>query len=155
MSVSKNLNFPIYTMRILSSRVYVIASPELIHNGFRDTKALSFEPFVIESSKRLFVMSEQTRKIVEVPSTGVGIETYLSLIHDVMAKALAPGPALLQTNARVLASMAQLFDDIGTTEQQISLYRWVRDIITLATAEAFYGPNNPFSNDHSLIDDLW
>ncbi len=94
-------------------------------------------------------------KIIEAPPQVEGGDNYLSAIHQSMFQAMAPGASLLEMNSRVLTTMAQYLDQIGTDEQQIGLYRWTRDILTIATASALYGPENPVSDDNKLIDCLW
>lgn len=142
-------------MKVFSSRIYVICSPELIHNAFRNPKALSFEPFVIESSWRSFNITEKGMKVISAPPKVEGGETYLSAIHQSIFQAMAPGQSLLEMNSRVLTSMARYLDEIGTEEQPKRLYLWTRDVLTIATADTLYGSKNPVSDDNKLIDYLW
>jgi cytochrome P450 len=37
----------------------------------------------------------------------------------------------------------------------IDLYRFVRDTVTTATQNTFFGPNNPFENDPELVESFW
>jgi hypothetical protein len=142
-------------MRVFGSRIYVICAPELVHSAFRIPKVLSFEPFVIESSRRAFNITEEGMKIIEAPPKVEGGENYLSAIHKSMFEAMAPGASLLEMNSRVLATMAQYLDQIGNDEQPMNLYQWVRDVLTIATADALYGPKNPVSDNKKLVDYLW
>jgi hypothetical protein len=142
-------------MKVFSSRVYVICSPELVHNAFRNPKALSFEPFIIESSRRSFNIKEESMKIIETLPEVEGGENYMSAIHHTMYQAMAPGQSLLEMNSRVLTTMAQYLDQIGTVEQPKRLYRWTRDVLTIAAANALYGAKNPVSDNNKLIDCLW
>jgi hypothetical protein len=141
-------------MKVLGSRIYVICSPELVHNAFRIPKALAFEPFVIESSRRTFNITEEGMKVIGAPPNERG-ENYISAIHHSMYTALAPGSSLLEMNSRVLSTMARHLDNIGTNDQSKGLYRWTRDVLTVATAEALYGAKNPVSDNPKLIDCLW
>lgn len=72
-----------------------------------------------------------------------------------MYQAMAPGASLLEMNSRVLSTMARYLDQIGADEQTKPLYRWTRDVLTIATADALYGPKNPVSDNNKLIDCLW
>jgi hypothetical protein len=142
-------------MKVFSSRIYVICSPELVHNAYRNPKALSFEPFVLESCRRSFDIKEESMKIIEAPPEVEGGENYASATHHTMYQALAPGQSLLEMNSRVLITMAQYLDQIGTDEQPKRLYRWTRDVLTISTANALYGAKNPVSDNNKLIDSLW
>jgi hypothetical protein len=142
-------------MKVFGSRIYVICSPELIHNAFRIPKALAFEPFVIESSRRTFNITEEGMKVIGAPPKVEGGENYISAIHQSIYSALAPGPALLEMNSRVLSTMARCLDDMGTHQQPKSLYHWTRDVLTIAASEALYGSKNPVSDNPKLIECLW
>jgi hypothetical protein len=94
-------------------------------------------------------------KIIETPPEVEGGENYLSVIHHTMHQAMAPGQSLLEMNSRALTTMAQYLDQIGTDEQPKRLYRWTRDVLTIAAANALYGAKNPVSDNNKLIDCLW
>lgn len=140
-------------MKILSSRVYVICAPELVHSAFRIPKSLSFDPFVIESSRRSFAITKEGMDLIRAEKEDG--DYYRAAIHKSMYEALAPGPSLLDMNARVLSSAARFLNTIDAEEQPRSLYRWMRDSLTLATADAIYGRQNPVEDDPKLIDNLW
>ena len=94
-------------------------------------------------------------EVIKAPPKVEGGENYLSAIHQSMLQAMAPGASLLDMNSRVLSTMAEYLDKIGTEGQTINLYRWTRDVLTIATAGALYGSKNPVSDDNKLIDSLW
>jgi hypothetical protein len=71
-----------------------------------------------------------------------------------MLEALSPGTGLSELNKGVLDKVAEHLNVIDGGEN-VGLYRWVRDVLTLATADALYGPHDPMNADHSLIDNLW
>lgn len=94
-------------------------------------------------------------KVIEAPPEVEGGENYMSAIHQSMVQAMAPGQSLLEMNSRVLTAMARYLDEIGMEKKSKSLYRWTRDVLTIATAEALYGTKNPISDNNKLIDCLW
>lgn len=51
--------------------------------------------------------------------------------------------------------VAEFLNGINDHGESFGLYRWIRDALTLATADALYGTKSPLNNDHSLIDHLW
>lgn len=93
-------------------------------------------------------------KIIGARPVVEGEGTYLTALHQSMAAALTPGPALLDMNTRVLSSLTRYIDAIGPKQQPRGLYRWVKDVFTLSIAEAMYGAKNPISDDPKLVDCL-
>jgi len=164
-SSSKCPSWPAFTLRIFSSRVYVICEPSLIQAAYRNTKAFDFGSFVVESAERLFEISEQGMKIMRGETApgydpngpflnGNNGDSFLNEDHRRMVATLSPGPALLELRTAVLDRVAGSVNGIGDGEK-FGMYRWMRDILTIASAEAIYGPENPFSNDPALVNALW
>ncbi|KAG4442622.1 hypothetical protein IFR05_001878 [Cadophora sp. M221] len=52
----------------------------------------------------------------------------------------------------VLEKVAVSLNVINGDVEVFGLCRWVRDVLTLATTDALYGPQSPLIADHSLID---
>lgn len=83
-------------------------------------------------------------------------KSFLNENHRIMADTLSPGPALIDLNRAVLEGVAGSLNDIDNNgDGKFGLYRWMRNTITIASAEAIYGPNNPFSGNSELVDSLW
>ncbi|CAG8980422.1 hypothetical protein HYALB_00003987 [Hymenoscyphus albidus] len=163
---SKCPSWPAFTLRIGAARIYVICDPSLIQAAYRNAKTFDFGSFVVESSERLFQISEHGMKIIRGETTpgydpngpflnGNNGKSFLNENHRIMVDTLSPGPALRSLNRAVLDRVAGSLNDIDSTEGKFGLYRWMRDIITHASAEAIYGPNNPFSGNPKLVEDLW
>jgi hypothetical protein len=76
-------------------------------------------------------------------------------LHQEMYSALAQGPLLQQTNARLLNCLARHLDAVETAQPTKNLYSLMRNLYAMASAEALYGAENPISRDHSLIQCIW
>ena len=63
---SKKHNHPIYTLQTLTKRTYVVGSPELVIAVQKDTKNLSFNPFVVAFTPRMFNVSKRDMEIVNL-----------------------------------------------------------------------------------------
>lgn len=72
-----------------------------------------------------------------------------------MVAALARGPNLLETNARVLNYLAKSLNSIGTYPESRRLFGWLRDEYTIGSAETLYGSPNPVSENRNLIQSIW
>ncbi|KAG0649367.1 Cytochrome P450 monooxygenase [Hyphodiscus hymeniophilus] len=146
-------SWPIFTLKIFGSRIYVITSPELVQAVFRNSKSLSFEPIAFKGSQRILQMGKE-----EIEKLGASPDfkhaDYMDKINKGMHASLQPGAPLFEMNSRALNRFAVFLNEIDTTEKQINLYTWVRDHFTLASADAMYGEENPIAEDLSLIDSL-
>ncbi|KAL2074507.1 hypothetical protein VTL71DRAFT_8285 [Oculimacula yallundae] len=163
---SKFPSYPAFTLRIFSSRIYVICDPSLIQAAYRNTKTFDFGSFVVESSQRAFNIGERGMKIMRGETSpdydpngpylnGNNGISFLNEHHKHMVESLSPGVGLSELNQGVLERVAASINDIGQHGKTIGIYRWIRDVLTLATADMLYGPESPLNDDHSLIDSLW
>lgn len=88
------------------------------------------------------------------PLNGNNGDSFLNDHHNLMIEILSPGPALRELKSEVLDRVAGSLDDLGR-RGKVELYEWTRDVLTIASAEAIYGPENPFSSDPKLVNALW
>lgn len=72
-----------------------------------------------------------------------------------MVAGLTPGEGLSELNRRVVEGVAGTLNAVDESEGGRGLYRWIRDSLTLATADALYGVESPLNKDRGLIDALW
>jgi hypothetical protein len=155
-----------FTLKVLANRIYVICDPALIQAAYKNSKVFDFTTFVVDSSKKGFEISEDGMKVIR-GETAPGYDpkgpflngnngpSFLNENHDVMYKTLSPGPGLLELNSGVLNLLAFSVNELGSEVLEISLYKWMRDLLTLATSSALYGPHDPLHSDPSLVDALW
>lgn len=141
-------------MKILGQRIYIINDAALVQVTMRHTRSLSFEPIIIQASAQMFNVDDHVMKILGHTAPN-NEPTYMHDLHTAMTTPLMPGPALYEMNARALECLGSILNGIGAEEQQKTLFGWIRDIFTEASAEALYGPENPVNCDRSLIDSLW
>lgn len=76
-------------------------------------------------------------------------------LHHAMYGALAQGPALLETNKRVLNCVAGSLNEVGTQFEQKHLFNWLRTFYTTGSAEALYGKENPIRDNVGLVPMIW
>ncbi|KAM0543984.1 hypothetical protein ACHAPJ_012009 [Fusarium lateritium] len=139
----------IATLPILGGKLYVVFDPAIIQSIFRK-KSLSFEPFASEFAQRELLISDETAHKLKTTSL---VPDFFAAIHPAMT-----GDHLHRMNANALNYVSQELATIGDAETPLkssNLWLWLRDLITLATSEAMYGPENPIRENKSLVDDLW
>ncbi|TVY80714.1 7-alpha-hydroxycholest-4-en-3-one 12-alpha-hydroxylase [Lachnellula suecica] len=144
-------SWPAFTLRIFSSRVYVICDPSLVQAAYRNTKSFDFNNFVVDCAEKLFEISEHGMKIVR-GETAAGYDPNGPFLNGLKGDSFLNDDHKLMSG--VLSRVAGSINNMGEGGK-IELYKWMRDIITIASAEAIYGPENPFSEDPTLVDALW
>ena len=124
----------------------------------RNTKTLTFNPFIAAMSKRLFDVDKKTMDIIKTNMDGEqGKWGLIPETHDGIYTALAPGPTLDWMNETMLRKLLPFVDELeqrgDTTE--IDLYSWIRRAFAVSSTEAVYGPKNPFNHIAGLEEAFW
>ena len=61
---SNKANPPIHTLNVLSNKLYIVTGPELVNAVTRNSKTLSFSPFIAEVALRLTGVGEADVAII-------------------------------------------------------------------------------------------
>jgi hypothetical protein len=108
----------------------------------------------LEFGQRVFGLSDLAMEKLWGPDRDV--ETSVAPITMHRIKAAMQGQNLLRMNVKALAYIAETLNGIEGEGMRVSnLYTWLRDFMTMATAEGIFGSQNPVMEDPSLIDALW
>ena len=151
---SSKCNLPIYTLRVLNSKIYVVTSPELINAVNRNSKALAFNPFVAQLGKRITGHDEPTSHIVQHSLNGEEGPGYVVDVHDRIVAALSPGRYLEEMTNSFLKDAWHYLDRLET-DNVVDLFAWTRDVVTMSSTRAIYGPGNPFDNNPEFVGYFW
>ena len=122
---------------------------------FRNSKAFSFDSYVVFATKNLMGASNEAMEIVKQPPAVEGGESYMNEAHKVMFEGLASPRELLKMEKYGFAQLSRELNNPEVDGLEIKWYNWVRNVVTRAAADAVYGPENPVARDPSLIDRLW
>lgn len=144
---------PVFTLPMFTSKMYIIAAPELQQVALR-SQNLDFNPFIVEFGIRLVGSGPEAAKIFRQVPEDPNEMPFLRAFHKALHEHMVPGPKVQCMNASMLGTMAKEVDGIQD-ELNDSLYVWLRDIFSVATATAVFGSNNPWAKDRSLIDSFW
>ena len=82
-------------------------------------------------------------------------DCFLNDNHKLMVEMLSKGTAFNDLNKNMLEGVATAVNNLDQERGKISVYSWMRDVLTLSTSSALYGPHNPLAKDRGLIDHLW
>lgn len=135
-----------------------MTSPELVAAVSRNSKSLSFNPFISEIGVRLTRPDEKTRAIIDDNLNGeLGQWGYVMEVHDMTVAALGPGKGLdSMTSAMLIQSAAHLeTSDVEFARGSIKLYAWTRHLFTLCSSKALYGSCNPLDSQPELEQAFW
>ncbi|KAI1487550.1 cytochrome P450 [Biscogniauxia mediterranea] len=133
--------YPVYTLRLPGSRLYVINSTALIPVAQRQFKTLAFGP--IEARAAENVMGASKAAIAIMTKDLVADHGYLSTFTKAIHPALSPGPGLDAMNHVSVQTIAAALEKMGTQTRHVKMYEWIRHEIFMATTDGVYGPQNP------------
>lgn len=162
---SKNIaseHFPIFTMPMPGSRMYIVTDPSLAAT-VQKTKSLSFNPIIPQVTKRILGLDEPT---VHILATNIGREHgnegFYPEVRDLVYSTMTPGDRLEElTNIAVdkfRKHLEMYADNLKSKPSHSStedLLLWTQHIVTVATADFLYGPSNPIATDKSLESSFW
>lgn len=151
---SAKCKHPIYTLNMLTGKVYIVTSPNLVSAVNRNSKSLAFNPFIAQLGKRITGHDETTSQIVQRNLNGEQGSGYVIEVHDGLVAALAPGVHLDNMVERMLQKASSYLDELDRSDE-IDLFVWMRRMVTMCSTAAIYGPENPFDKDSEYSDLFW
>ncbi|KAL4928010.1 cytochrome P450 [Aspergillus undulatus] len=157
--LNKKLRLPIFTIRMPGRKIYVITKPDLITRVDRQSKAFSFAPIVSEFSSVTCGTSKEANEILN--QNLLGEHGNWGLCEDMVAgmrESLKPGENLDFMNKTMAKEVCGLLDatkpEAGKEFRIIQLSAWVAEVVTMATTNSVYGPNNPYKRQ-DVKDAFW
>ncbi|KAI4236576.1 MAG: hypothetical protein L6R40_006132 [Gallowayella cf. fulva] len=149
---------PIFTLSILTKQVHIINSPDLVVAVQKNPKVYDFSVFAIAMLPRLFDLDSKTMRLASTQIDHPGGSWNLVVeTSRIMHRCLAPGPSLESMERLALTKMLRYFDELGNKpgDTVLELFAWLRTVMTIASTEAVYGPQNPFGKTAELEHALW
>jgi hypothetical protein len=137
---------PIATLPMLNGKVYVVWDAALIQSIYRN-KNLSFVPFAVDFAQRELKYTDEEDKIVR--ERGL-MDEFFDAVHEGMS-----ANHTHRMNANALRSITEYLGGLDNEKEIPNLFIWLRDLMTVATCEALYGPENPLRGRPDLINDVW
>ncbi|KAL7807125.1 cytochrome P450 [Trichoderma aethiopicum] len=148
-------SWPAYTLSVIGHKTYVVTSPGLSHAALK-SRAMSMDPLIANVSSNMLGLSKEAGHYFGLDHAGVYRDTLaIRDRREEFSHSLAPGPGAnlpAQNCSDVVAEAVNAFDAEWVTRD---FFIWVRDVITLGTANGLYGPKSPMAVDNSLIQDIW
>ena len=149
---------PIFTMTMPGQKMYIVTKPELIQSIQKQPKALAFPPIEAKFAAKICGSSDEAHRILMKNLNGDEGDWGLSMdSYACMRAALSPGPGLDDMNRVMIQNIAASLDSLkpaSGSRTKIGLAKWLRRVVTEATTNSVYGPQNPFK-DVEVADAFW
>ena len=139
---------------MLNMKIYVVTSPALVNAVNRNSKKIAFNPFIAQLGKRMTGHDEATGQIVQHKLNGEDGPGYVIDVHDGTVASLTPGKDLEEMTQTFLKQVSPYLDALAI-DGEINLFEWTRNMVTMCSTRAVYGPDNPFNHDETLIKSFW
>lgn len=128
--------------------MYVVNSPDLVSAVLRNEKTLQLGPIGGKFTARLCDCNEEsTRIIMDNIDLSRGNRNLNHEAMRLMHAVLAPG-AIDHMNRAMANTVSLALDDYSTIDgsKSIKLSQWLQHLLTQASSDAVYGPDNPFKD---------
>ncbi|KAJ1323902.1 cholesterol 7alpha-monooxygenase [Microdochium nivale] len=144
------------TLPMLNGNSYALWSPHLIQQAMRH-KNLTFDELGFGFAQRVFGPTQEAIDLLRGdPTTDSGDENSPSAKSMAATKPAMMGQNLFRMNLRALNHVADKLNELGGEALEVdNVYMWLRDLMTMATAEGLYGQQNPFRDQPGLTHHLW
>jgi hypothetical protein len=137
---------PIATIPILNSKMYAITDPILVQSAYCN-KHLSFTPFAVGGAQKVAGFDDAYHQVLMQSNV---LPEYFKSIYDGTT-----AQHIHQLNVTSLKHVSKHINSIGGDGMDAAnTYLWLRNLMTVATCEALYGPDNPIRGDE-LVEDVW
>lgn len=146
----KKYNYPIYTLRAVGARLYVVNSRQLTRKIDAHIETVAFSPIQMRVFEK--AAAATPNGIVKVGSEDRLLENgWFRSFPRAVAPATMPGLALDSLNRTACDVFASSFESIAQKNgADFDLMTFVRDQFFNATTEATYGEQNPFRDAESV-----
>lgn len=138
-------------------KIYIVTAPNLAAQVDRNSKVISFAPYVVLFAKRVLAPSKEAlhclaENLEEEGNWGCRPQTMKA-----MHLSMAHGDDLENTTRVMLESLASQMASVEKIAplRKMNLFQWVKRVITQASTDAVYGQkHNPF-HDPALVKSFW
>lgn len=152
MHSDKNPNLPAFTIPIFKAKTYVVATPSLLQAIQRNSRIVSFDPFINVAADRIAGCSKYAQYILRETRSGGqgGNQNILHAMHPALL-----GDGLDDMNENMIKSLKSWNDALAArAPMKIDLYEWCREVITVAATESMWGYLNPYKSK-AMRDAFW
>jgi len=145
--ISSHVQHQVYTLPVPGNRIYVVNSPKIVAGVDRNSKNISFAPYVVQFAKRILTPSAEGLHTLSEKLDDDNAPCCRNETLKVMHASLAPGKDLDETVLAVFQSTVKLLSSDAVPNDTLELFSWTRKLVTRASTDAIYGnKENPFQD---------
>lgn len=131
-----NPNIPALTIPIPKAKIYIITTPSLLQAVQRNSRIISFDPFLNLAADRIAACSKHAQDILREKRLG-GDGGNQTGIHAMLSTLLGDG--LDEMKEKIIRGLKSWNDALAATApMKIDLYEWCRKVITVAASESMW-----------------
>ncbi|KAH6615387.1 cytochrome P450 [Boeremia exigua] len=142
--------YPIFTLPMFTGRTYIVTSPELASAVQKAPSSLELDPIFEEIVPRLAVLNRHTTLIMR--GTAAGRKEGVSI--NKLSHKILTWQSISRGSHAQLGFLGELINNVEDY-RDVDLFRFVRETVCEASNRTFFGPQNPFEKDPSLLDSFW
>ena len=154
---SERLGLPIYTLPMLTGRLYIVNDAHLASAIQRRPEVFSFDPFMIMAAERLAGTTTEGMKHIRQGVAGGHLDQ--GLVTDIRKRV----HTYLNSSSSLQSMSRGMFENLAVALQEldskdgidVNLSSWVKHAISIASTNAIYGPRNPFVTDSQIYTAFW
>ncbi|KAE8359939.1 cytochrome P450 [Aspergillus caelatus] len=132
---------PVFSIKILFQKVYIITSPRLVSAVQRSYRTMSFDPLITRTARCVGGITGPGLQLIREKASqgqGLGHHTTATMRHTLM------GEGLDQMNKKIIPCLQKSVQNLKDHRGGLDLLQWCRLTLTIATTEAVYGSLNPY-----------
>jgi cytochrome P450 len=150
--VSAKHALPVFSLDMFSIKIYVINSASLVSAVQRNSKTISFDPFLTAAANRMSgIEGEGLKLLQETESGGGGLNN--EVLHSMHPALLGEGLDVM--NRAMIKNLQKSLDDLQNDQNvAFDLHKWCRRAMGVASTDAVYGPLNPYKSEE-IQSALW
>ncbi|QDS68903.1 hypothetical protein FKW77_007965 [Venturia effusa] len=150
-------DYPVFTVPLFKSKVYVVSSPALAAQVQRNPKTMVFELVASDSAVRMSGVGTDVKHLLEKgfasKDKAERDECLLNVMHDYLLSSLSPSEALDELGIVQLNEMVHMVGQIDDSSP-VDMFVCIRHIVSTTNMLALYGPKHIFTNPE-LVDCFW
>ena len=148
---------PIYTLWVMTGRIYIVSDARLASIIQRRSDIFSFDPFVIIAAERLAGVTNEGMKLVKQNVAAGHLKPGLVFdLRDRMHEFLISSSSLERMSRSIFHNITATIQELGdNNDSVIDLFSWIKHTISITSTNTIYGPSNPFDTDPQVYAAFW
>ena len=150
--LSNTSHLPIATLKMPNGRTYCVNDVRLVQAVQRNAKTISFDPILTTVAERLAGIGGDSLQVLREMENG-GAGAHRKLVHAMSPSLTGRGLDLM--NVPTLKVLENYINELVEKPEKFDLWKWTRHVISIASTEGVYGPENPYRIENFKYEDTF